>query len=200
MNCITSRQVNIDLFPHVEGFCFEHEGQNHVLPTMDKVHAFFKEKCFDTVKLCQNEKKEYLLFIDHQVEIFDSKTALRKTLSQENRGAWIEEKEGKKRYFVDDTGWFQTSFNQVSKEKFFQKLESPSTTQKILGIGLGILALLPSAIEIKEGLPVGASEAVLSLLARQHKSPLLGALGFSFLPSSVEAQAMGTEFQQLYVK
>ncbi len=134
----------------------------------------------------QHEGKDHLL---------DSKKALRNFLSRESGGAWVEEKVGKKRYFVDDSGWFQTSFRQVSKEEFLNREDSPSTMQKVIGIGLGILALLPSALEIKERLPFGTSEAGMGLLALQHKSPLIGALGFSFSTSTVEAQAVGTEFQ-----
>jgi len=193
MNSIARRQVHVDIFPHVEGFRFEHQGQDCALPSIDKVHAFFQEKCFDTVRLCQGGKKSYVHFGED--EIFYTKKELRKTLSHESGGAWIEEKDGKKRYFVDDSGWFQTSYKQVSKEEFLQRVDSPFTLQKVLGIGLGILALLPGALEIKEWLPLGASQAGLGLLALQQKSPLLGALGFSLLPSSAIAQAVGTEFQ-----
>lgn len=44
-------------------------------------------------------------------------------------------------------------------------------------------------------LPFGAKEAGIGLLALQQKSALFGAVGYSFLPRVVDAQALGTEFQ-----
>jgi len=192
MNSITNRQINIDLFSDEKESHFQYDRKCHVLPSMEKVHEFFQRQPFDTVKLSQDGKREYLNFTNEEVRVFDSMKTLRKTLSQENDGAWIEEKDGKKRYFIDDSGWFQTSFKQVSKKEYLQKLESPSTIQKALGIGLGILGLSPLMVEFARHLP---KEMGMGLLALTQKRTLLAAFGHSLFPISVEAQAMGTEFQ-----
>ena len=68
-------------------------------------HAFFLEQTsFDTIKLRLPNQKYYLHMTLDEPETFTSKNALRRVLSQESQGAWIEEKNGKLRYFVDK-GW-----------------------------------------------------------------------------------------------
>lgn len=195
MNVITDRQANIELFSRGNELLFRHEGKMHAFQCMDKVHTFFQKRPFDTVKFSQKGKKSFIHFHIDGIEHFDSKRALRKALSQEWRGAWVEEKSGKTRYFVDKSSWFNTSFREVSKKEYFEKLEAIPTVSKVIGVGLGLLALLPGALEITRRFPFGPREVGIGLLSIQQKSPFLGAFGLSILPSSVEAQAAGTEFQ-----
>ncbi len=150
---------------------------------------FFSENSVDTVKTFQAGVKTYTHFNGEDVQTFRTKKALRRALSQESGGAWVEKKEGKMRYFVDKSGWFNTSFKEVSKEECFQ---SPSAMQKVLGLGLGILAIAPGLTEFARHIP---KEAGMGLLALNQRSSALGILGFSFLPMDVDAQAVGSEFQ-----
>jgi len=153
---------------------------------------FFLQNSVDTVKSFQAGVKTYTHFDGEDVQTFHTKKVLRRALSRESGGAWIEEKEGKMRYFIDDSGWFNASFKEVSKEECFQ---SPSTMQKVLGLGLGILALAPAVNEFVGHMSFGTKEAAMGLVVLNQKSPFLGILGCGLISSEVDAQAVGTEFQ-----
>ncbi len=119
-------------------------------------------------KIFKEGKKQYVHRVEDNRQIYHNKKAYRRALSKESGGAWIEEKVGKKRYFVDQSSWFQTTFRQVSKDEFYAKLDVPSTWQKVFSLGL---------------------------LTFQQKNLAFALAGCTFIPSWVVAQASGTEFQ-----
>jgi hypothetical protein len=192
---IIDRQTTINLTSTPEGYRFIHQGKDYKFPTLEKVHEFFfTETKLDTVKLCHQGKKSYVHFSIDEIETFTSKKALRRILSQESEGAWIEKRDGKKKYFVDN-GWLFSSIKKVSKEEYQNRPEEGSAFQKVLGVALGIFAITPAAVECARRMPVGTQEAAMGLIAMQHRSPLLAVLGYSLLPHAAKAQAVGTEFQ-----
>ncbi len=101
-------------------------------------------------KLLIDGQKKYSL---NSEEVYQTKEAYRRALSLESGGAWIEEKAGKKRHFVDRSSFFQTSHKEVSKEEFYERLYAPTNWQKVLGVGLGILALAPGVSEFLRHAP-----------------------------------------------
>jgi YHS domain-containing protein len=144
---------------------FSLQGQKYHFPTLEKVHEFlFTETKLDTVKLCHQGKKSYVHFTLDEIETFTSKKALRRTLSQESNGAWIEKRDGKKKYFVDN-GWLFSSIKKVSKEEYQNRPEEGSTFQKVLGVALGLLAIAPAAVEIARKVPIGTNEVAMGLVA-----------------------------------
>ncbi len=135
---------------------------------------------YDTLKVVADGKKHY----EHDSKIYATKRALRRALSSEYGGCWIEMKEGKRRYFIDESSWLQRAIREVSKEEFVQKLEMTSVWQKVVGLGLGILALRPGLVEFASSV---SNEASLGLLAIQHQRPLLSALVLFSLPITAKA-------------
>ncbi|MBP7074733.1 MAG: hypothetical protein KBA81_05040, partial [Rhabdochlamydiaceae bacterium] len=192
---IIDRQGKINLNSTPVGYEFIHQGKDYQFPTLEKVHEFFfTETKLDTVKLCHQGKKSYVHFTLDEIETFSSKKALRRILSQESEGAWIEKRDGKKKYFVDN-GWLFSSIKKVSKEEYQNRPEKGLTFQKVLGVALGLFAIAPAAVECARRMPVGTQEAAMGLIAMQHRSPLLAVLGYSLLPQLSRAQAVGMEFQ-----
>jgi serine/threonine protein kinase len=141
MMSMIDRQAKINLTSTLSGYQFKHQGKDYKFPTLEKVHEFFfTETKLDTVKLCYQGKKSYVHFSIDEIETFTSKKALRRTLSQESEGAWIEKRDGKKKYFVDN-GWLFSSIKKVSKEEYQNRPEKGSPFQKVLGVALGLYAI-----------------------------------------------------------
>ncbi|MBP7074276.1 MAG: hypothetical protein KBA81_02710 [Rhabdochlamydiaceae bacterium] len=144
MTYIIDRQCTVNVQPMSQRYAFHYEGRNYKRRTMESIHQFFlKQPSLDTVKLRLPNEKYYLHLTLDEPEKFTTKKALRRVLAQESSGAWIEKKDGKKRYFVD-TGWLFSNIKEMSKEEFFSK-SSSSLAQKfttlISAVALSVLAL-----------------------------------------------------------
>ena len=140
---IINRQCTVNIRPTFRGYVFNHEGRNCKRRTLENIHQFFlKQPSLDTVKLCLPNEKYYLHLTFDEPEKFTTKQALRRVLAQESSGAWIEQKDGKKRYFVD-TGWLFSNIQEMSKKEFFSERPS-SLVQKATSlaarVALDILA------------------------------------------------------------
>ncbi|NGX61758.1 MAG: hypothetical protein K940chlam9_01247 [Chlamydiae bacterium] len=156
--------------------------QGERLSSKEKVQSYLSSLPFDLIKIVEEQKTTYHY---HSVS-YSSKQNLRKALSRESRGAWIELSQGKARYFVDK-GWIFSSPQKVSKQEYLQKLEAKAG--KTTGIALGLLAMAPGLSELSRH--ISSREAALSLTL--HKHPILSITAYSLMHS--HAQAVGTEFQ-----
>jgi hypothetical protein len=173
------RRCTISVDQTCRGYTFKYEGKIQRCLTREKIHQFFlNHSLIDTVKLCFKNTSYYLHFTLDEPEKFASKEALRRILSQETDGAWIEEKNGKQKYFVDN-GWVFSKIEEVSKEQFFSK-QGSSLGQKIASIvsllALGVLTL-GSKIQHR-GKPVTSvgllSRVILFPMKTQAQQPIDG--------------------------
>ena len=115
------RRCTVNVLPTSRGYSFEYGGKTHKRRTEEGVHQFFlkeyRSEKLDSVKLHINDEKYYLHFTLDEPEKFTSKRALRSVLSKENEGAWVEEKNGKHRYFIEK-GWLFSNVREVSEDEF----------------------------------------------------------------------------------
>ena len=158
--------------------------QGERLSSKEKVQSYLSSLPFDLIKIVEEQKTTYHY---HSVS-YSSKQNLRKALSRESRGAWIELSQGKARYFVDK-GWIFSSPQKVSKQEYLQKLEAKAG--KTTGIALGLLVMAPGLSELSRH--IGSREAALGLTL--HKYPMLGLAAYSLMQSQAYAQTVNTEFQ-----
>ncbi len=141
---IIDRRCTVNVQPTPQGYAFQYGDKTYRRSTKESLHDFFLEQTsFDTVKLRFPNEKYYIHLTLDEPEEFFSKNALRRVLSQESQGAWIEEKNGKQRYFIDN-GWVFSRIEEVSEEEFFSK-PTLSLLQKVASfvgtVALGALAL-----------------------------------------------------------
>ncbi|NGX62238.1 MAG: hypothetical protein K940chlam9_01733 [Chlamydiae bacterium] len=161
--------------------------QGKQFASQEKVHEYLKSSChFDMIKVVEETKSYFLHRSENGFERYETRGSVRKALSREAGGAWVELSGKKVRYFLDK-GWIFSSIQKVNKEKFLSRLEPQDA--KIAGIVLGMFALGSLISEV--GRVVGKEDLVIGLAT--YKYPALG-LALSMI-SKVDAQAMGTEFQ-----
>jgi len=85
--CITDHQASVNLYHEKGRYRFFHEGKEYQKDSLEKVHRFFQKQTeFDTVKLCEKDKKSYVHFLLDDVEIYETKKSLRRALCQEGGG------------------------------------------------------------------------------------------------------------------
>lgn len=149
--------------------------------SIDMGEVFFqKHPQLDTLKVSLNGMSRYYHNCVDEVLVFKTKNALRKRLSQENRGKWTEERLGKKRYFVDESHWFQSSFKEVSEDDFLQRKRVFSTMGKIVFVSLGILIFIPKIPVYVNSIPKDSLLTTLKIL--QNKIIKLEGLGLKMEP------------------
>jgi hypothetical protein len=141
---IIDKRCTFKVCETTRGFAFQYQGKTHRCTSQESLHLFFlKNTSFDTIKLRFPKEKYYIHFTLDEPEEFASKIALRRVLSQESQGAWVEEKNGKQRFFVDK-GWVFSKIEELSEEEFFSRQPS-NLTQKLVSfvatVALGALTL-----------------------------------------------------------
>ncbi|NGX62239.1 MAG: hypothetical protein K940chlam9_01734 [Chlamydiae bacterium] len=153
----------------------------------EKVYDYLRSSSlFDVIKIEEEARSYFLRRTETGFEEYATQGNLRKALSRETGGAWVE-LSGKKVRYLMDKGWIFSHIQKVSKEEYLSKL-GPQVA-KATGIILGILALAPAGAEL--GKLLGEKQVATGLAL--YKYP---ALGFALtMMSKVDAQTIGTEFQ-----
>lgn len=144
LNIIYSRcTVNVQQIS--QGYAFRCGGKTYTRSNQESLHDFFlKYSNYDTVKLRFPNEKYYLHLTFDEPDVFTSKQALQRMLSQESNGTWIEEKNNKQRYFIDK-GWVFSKIEEVSKEDYYSQTLPSSLAQQITSyvtkVAIGAMAL-----------------------------------------------------------
>jgi hypothetical protein len=153
---INDRRCTVNAQPTPQGYTFHYKGKTYRRSTQEGLHSFFlKHTSLDTVKLRLPNEKYYLHFTLDEPERFTTKQALRRVISRESQGAWIEEKNGKQRYFVDK-GWFFSDIKEVTKEEFLAH-QSSGLLDKVSAFALGSLAVGAKVASFSSGGVVGSA-------------------------------------------
>ncbi|NGX60860.1 MAG: hypothetical protein K940chlam9_00333, partial [Chlamydiae bacterium] len=114
--------------------------------SQEKVHEYLRSSClFDTIKVMEETKSYFLHRSENGFERYETRGSLRKALTCEIGGAWVEFSGKKVQYFIDK-GWIFSSIRKVSKEKYLRRLEPQAA--KVAGVVLGMLAVAPGAMEL----------------------------------------------------
>jgi len=104
--------VHVDHFQ--DGYSFSHGGQVHHFTEFEKINEFFRDNTeFSTLKFICDGHKHYIHYAQNQIHYYFALWALRADISEESGGSWVEEKNGKSRYFVAIKGSQTPVFKEI---------------------------------------------------------------------------------------